>query len=89
MNLGPHREEQKLDNGRWRIVVIPPTWTGLQGSSIILNADQHRRYRAWLDGGYLIQQLLPDLSDDEREVLLTGIGSSDWDRVCSDEEDSL
>ena len=33
--------------------------------------------RAW-NGGMLIQDACPDLSDDEREFIMTGITSEEW-----------
>jgi hypothetical protein len=38
---------------------------------------------AWEKGG-LIQNVMPNLSDDEREFLLTGLTSADWETLCQD-----
>jgi hypothetical protein len=43
-------------------------------------------YREWLNGA-LIQNALPDLTDDERELLLTGTHPDCWDIAFPDEED--
>jgi len=35
----------------------------------------------WLDRGMLIQDAMPNLSDDEREYAMTGISASQWDEM--------
>lgn len=41
-------------------------------------------YNEWLDGGIPIQMCFPNLSEDDREFLLTGLLPSEWDIVCPD-----
>jgi|TARA_R100001244_G_scaffold11843_1_gene13986 hypothetical protein len=36
-------------------------------------------YKLWQRGGLLIQHAFPHLSADDREFILTGISSSEWD----------
>ena len=36
-------------------------------------------YELWQRGGLLIQHAFPHLSADDREFILTGISSSEWD----------
>ena len=36
-------------------------------------------YELWQRGGLLIQYAFPHLSADDREFILTGISSSEWD----------
>jgi hypothetical protein len=38
---------------------------------------------AWASG-VLIQKAMPQLSDDEREFIMTGITAEEWDSVFSD-----
>ena len=39
---------------------------------------------AW-KGGELIQKAMPHLSDDEREFIMTGITSEEWDTLFKEE----
>lgn len=40
-----------------------------------------------IEAGEHIQNVLPHLNDDEREFILTGITSDEWDALFSDEND--
>lgn len=42
--------------------------------------------KAWNDGVY-IQDAFPMLSDDEREFLLSGITTTEWDNIFDDNND--
>lgn len=44
-----------------------------------------RRYKAWAAGA-LIQDAFPELSDDEREFIMTGITPQEWDAEFKDED---
>jgi hypothetical protein len=46
--------------------------------------DAHER---WV-GGELIQKAFPDLSADEREMLMTGITPGEWEYTFGKEEDA-
>tara|TARA_R110000851_G_scaffold308473_1_gene467397 strand:- start:42 stop:311 length:270 start_codon:yes stop_codon:yes gene_type:complete len=41
---------------------------------------------AWEDSGELIQNAMPNLTDNEREFLMTGITPEEWDDMCGPEE---
>jgi len=41
---------------------------------------------AWQNGNGLIQEIMPDLTDDEREFIMTGITAEEWDAAFSDED---
>ena len=41
---------------------------------------------AWENGGELIQNAMPNLTDNEREFLMTGITPEEWDDMCGPEE---
>ena len=43
-------------------------------------------YLDWQDGA-LIQDVMPYLSEQEREYLITGICSACWDKMFSEDED--
>lgn len=85
LGLGPFRHVEKIDTG-YRITVTPPAFVGTRPQSVNLTDDQYRRYQQWLDGE-LIQRALPDLSGAEREILLTGIGDDDFNRLFPDDEE--
>lgn len=36
---------------------------------------------AWESGDFLIQEVFPELSDEEREFILTGITPEEWDAI--------
>jgi hypothetical protein len=50
-----------------------------------LSADQSRRYQQWREGGGRIQDLLEDLSDEQREMLLSGLTDDNFKRAWPDE----
>lgn len=38
-------------------------------------------YNAWKAWGYLIQDVMPQLSSEEREFLISGATQDDWDQL--------
>lgn len=81
-----NRTNEPLPDGRVKVTVTPPLWSGFKrGASLILTADQFARYERWRTTGGYIQNLLPELSDGEREILLSGIQPNDWDKAFGDE----
>lgn len=42
--------------------------------------------QAWR-GGVLIQRAMPNLSDDQREFIMSGITADEWDTVMAGEDD--
>lgn len=84
--FGPKREETKLENGNWKITVTPPNWSGFSGNSIELNPDQYHRYKQWRDQKGMIQDLFPELSAAQREILQSGIGPDEWGRLRGEED---
>lgn len=55
-------------------------------SYVSLNMDQATRLNRWIAGEGLIQQMLPELSNDEREILMTGITPEQWDETFKEPE---
>jgi hypothetical protein len=49
--------------------------------NMLLTTDQTNRLQQWLQGEGMIQTMLPDLSDDQREILMTGIGPGMWNEM--------
>ncbi len=45
----------------------------------------YEQLMAWHEGA-LIQNVMPNLTADQREFIMTGITRSEWDHVMSDEE---
>lgn len=66
------RQAFPRDDGGWRVVVTPPESLGLPSRAVSLTGDQYDRYIRWCLGEGLIQEMLPDVSPQEREILLNG-----------------
>lgn len=81
----PQRVTSQLPNGDWRIDVTPPSFLELPTVSLVLTPDQMQGYRQW-QNGTLIQLALPELSAAQREMLLSGIGPEDFDRMFPEDE---
>lgn len=62
------------------IVLTTCPWCG-KATPIYLTSDQYKRYNAWNHGEGLIQNVLSDVSPDNREMLKTGICPSCWDTI--------
>lgn len=74
LGMGPGRSVRKLSNGNYLVTVTPPKWVGIpEGKSIELSFDQYDRYLSWMQTGMLIQDALPELTADQREILITGM----------------
>jgi hypothetical protein len=41
----------------------------------------------WVDGGVLLQHAFPDLTPDQREFILNGITTEEWDAAFPEEEE--
>lgn len=46
----------------------------------------HQQHREWQTGKKHIQNIFPNLSPDDREMLISGICSKCWDEIFGDEE---
>jgi hypothetical protein len=46
-----------------------------------LSKDQAQQYLAWIKDEGLIQDYLSDLSIDDREILISGIGLKEWAEI--------
>ena len=86
--LQPKRETEVLSSGDVIVTVTPPEWSGFKGSSITLTAKQYQRYQEWLNSkDVLIQHKLPELTPAQREILMSGISSEEWeDKVAVNED---
>lgn len=82
LGMGPTREALfNNDTQMWDITVTPPPWSGFSPSTVSITREQFLAYRLWLDTGVLIQNALPDLTDDEREILISGIKSAEFEQL--------
>jgi len=86
LGFGPKREAQAQPDGSYLVSVTPPAMLKLPTQVIRLSADQYNRYIAWRNGTGYIQDMLPELTADQLEVLMSGIGPKDWARLYPEEE---
>lgn len=54
---------------------------------VYLTKEQSFRYRKYLDGKGHMQDLLPDLTAENRELLITGICPKCWKKLEEDEDE--
>jgi hypothetical protein len=54
--------------------------------NIALTPEQYERYKQWRDGSVLIQDAFPELTPDQREVLMTGLSDDDFLKAAGDED---
>jgi hypothetical protein len=88
LGLGPTREAFRQSDGLWKVTVTPPAWSGFKrGSNLLLTDEQYARYQTWLEHGGGIDEIMPDLSPDEREGLQSGIPGPDFDDFAARMDD--
>jgi len=58
--------------------VQPPKWMEIPEAQITLSTEQYHRYIRWLAYGGLVQEVFPELTPDEREILQTGLTEKDF-----------
>lgn len=47
----------------------------------------HAAVEAWRNSTVLVQDAFPDLTDDQREMLVSGVGPKCWDELFKGEEE--
>jgi len=73
LGMGPTRTVTQTPAGNYLITVTPPEWTGIKkGKSIRLSRDQYERFVLWMGTQKLIQDVFPELTSEQREILLNG-----------------
>lgn len=82
--FGPSRKFIVTDDGNYLWTITPPAWSGFGPSTITLTHDQHERAINWITGKILIQDALPELSSEQREMLLSGISPREWEDTVTD-----
>lgn len=85
LGLGPTRKIVQLGPEEWEVHVTPPAFMNLPTQTVKLNKDQYLGYLAW-ENGQLIQDALPDLTPAQREIIMTGIGPDDFDRMFEEDK---
>jgi len=83
----PTRTIERIDNDKWRVTVTPPAVVGGAGGHLDLTRDQMARYLQWQAGQLLIQDALPELTDSEREMLMTGLNDAEFDAATKDDSE--
>jgi len=78
----PHLLAVESFDGKEFIVKAKSALTG-QVSSMVLEMTETQLY-AWAVEGMVIQNAMSNLSPEEREFLMTGIRSEEWDSMFSD-----
>jgi hypothetical protein len=83
--MKPARQHRRTHEGKWEVAVTPPRESGFNCTSlVVLSQDQFDRYCQWLDKGNMIQNLLPELSPEQREQLISGITPTAWHKAFGD-----
>jgi hypothetical protein len=54
--------------------------------AVHLTRDQFTRYTQWRNRKGLIQELLPDLTVEQREMLMSGLDDANFKRIAREEE---
>src|SRR5215469_3781301 len=73
----------------WRVCVKPPTFLvgDLPEQHVDLTLDQFERFLKWQNGDGMIQNMLPDLTASQREILISGLGDKDFERFTKPQDD--
>ncbi len=83
----PSRRVEKRGQ-TYLIHVKPPATIGSYPEvTVMLTEDQYERYKLWRDRSLMIQEALPDLPPDIRELLMTGLRDVDFHRIAHDPEE--
>jgi hypothetical protein len=69
-------------DGSATVQITPAAYIGTTPVSVHLNASQYTRYLHWRRGDGLLQNLLPELSADDREKLISGLSNDDFQRIA-------
>jgi hypothetical protein len=85
--MRPEYSADPLDGGRYRVTVTSPPWANVgDGASVVLTSDQFERFLKWQRHEMLIQDAMHDLSAEDREVLISGIGPNKWDELWGEDD---
>lgn len=77
------RLDPQTDGTRFYAVEVEPKFKAFaSGGTVYLDGEELEAFERWRDGEGLIQQMLPSLSEDARELLLSGMSPEEWKRHC-------
>lgn len=82
--IQPQRTIRDLGDGKFELLVEPPAWTGFKSSKLILTEQQKKKLIGWLEHGGLIQEIFPELSSSDREIIVSGVNPKEWDAHIND-----
>lgn len=89
--MKPSYAARHLPSGDTEVqVTVHPVFADLQLNgpvTVILSADQFSRFNEWLEGGGIIQDLLPELSGDDREKLMSGLDAESFTAATREDDD--
>jgi len=69
-----------------KVVVHKKSMVSGRLNSMLLPTTQGK-IEYWIESGKLIQDVMPDLSDDHREFLMSGITPREWNDMFGEEDD--
>jgi len=69
-----------------KVVVHKKSMVSGRLNSMLLPTTQGK-IEYWIESGKLIQDVMPDLSDDQREFLMSGITPREWNDMFGEEDD--
>lgn len=79
LGFNPTHVVEKVEDG-YLIHITPPAFIGGDTVTVYLTEAHYRGYERWLEGD-LIQNALPNLTKQEREMLMTGLSYTTQARV--------
>lgn len=85
--MAPVREVAPQTDGSVIVYVTPAAFMRCPRVRVHLSREQYTRYLEWRLGHKLLQDALPDLSADEREKLISGLGPADFARLAAEPEE--
>lgn len=79
------RHSEKNEDGSYTIHITPQPAMSKVQKTLRLSERQYLGYLAW-ENGQLIQDALPDLTADQRELLLTGLDAKEFNAIFPPED---
>ena len=87
-SLRPTYRYEEIDLDIVRIHVTAPPVFGGKTHTIDLDTDQYERFCMWRDQkGLLIQNMLPDLTISQRELIMTGMDDETYEEIIGSKRD--
>jgi hypothetical protein len=80
------RRVVQVEDGYVVYVTPPPIIGKFPTNSVKLTNDQYQRYLLWREGPVMIQEALPELTIDQREILMTGLDDNGLLKCVGDDD---